>query len=52
MTQDRSAWTQRWEAFTRRHPVIHFLVVLGLALLTGPLMLAAGQMTAVLYKDF
>ena len=45
-------WAQRWEAFTRKHPLVYFLLVLALAFLTGPLMIAANNMTAVLYKDF
>jgi hypothetical protein len=52
MNQEKQTWAQRWIAFTGRHPVLCFLLALGLALLTGPLMIAANSMTAVLYKDF
>jgi len=45
-------WSQRWDAFTRRHPLLHFIMVVVLALLSGPLMVAASHATAVLYKDF
>ena len=40
------------EGFFRRHPVLLFVMVLLAGFLTGPLMIAAGRMTAVLYKDF
>jgi hypothetical protein len=52
MNQEQSTWGQHWDAFTRRHPIFYFVVVLILALLSGPLMIAATRMTAVLYKDF
>ncbi len=52
MSQKLESKTKRWEAFTRKHPLVYFLLILGLALLTGPLMVAANTMTAVLYKDF
>ena len=43
---------RRWDTFTRNHPLVYFFLILGMAFLTGPLMLAASRMTAVLYKDF
>ena len=43
---------QRSEAFFRRHPLLLFLIVLLTGFLAGPLVMAAGRMTAVLYKDF
>jgi hypothetical protein len=52
MNQENPTWAGRWEAFTRKHPLLYFLLVLGMAILTGPLMLAANSLTAVLYKDF
>lgn len=52
MNEEHRTWAERWETFTRRHPVLYFLLVLGMAFLTGPLMMAANNMTAVLYKDF
>ena len=50
--RERRTWAKCWDAFTRRHPVVYFLLILGMAFLTGPLMIAANNMTAVLYKDF
>jgi hypothetical protein len=38
--------------FFRRHPGLLWALVLAAAFLTGPLMIAASHMTAVLYKDF
>jgi hypothetical protein len=52
MNQERRTLTQCWESFTKAHPLIFFFLVLALALLTGPLMIAANHATAVLYKDF
>ena len=52
MNPEHQTWSQRWEALTRKHPLLFFLFVLGMAFLTGPLMIAANNMTAVLYKDF
>jgi hypothetical protein len=45
-------WSERREAFFRRHPLLLFAVVLLAAFLVGPLMMAVGRATAVLYKDF
>ncbi len=45
-------WTRWWDGFRRKHPLLLWLLVLAMAFLTGPLMIAAGHMTAVLYKDF
>ena len=47
-----NTWPQRWETFMRNHPLVYFLLLLGMAFLTGPLMIAANNMTTVLYKDF
>ena len=47
-----TTWPQRREAFFRRHPLLLFALVLLTGFLAGPLMMAAGRMTAVLYKDF
>ncbi len=52
MNQKGNSWYGRWDAFTRRHPLAYFLFLLVLGFLTGPLILAAGRATAVLYKDF
>jgi hypothetical protein len=52
MNQERIIWAQRWDSFTRKHPLAYFLFLLALGFLTGPLILAAGSATAVLYKDF
>lgn len=52
MNQERRAWTRRGEEFARKHPLLCLLLILGLAFLTGPLMIAANNSTAVLYKDF
>ena len=52
MDHEQQTRIRGWEAFTRNHPVIYFLLVLGMAFLTGPFMIAANNMTAVLYKDF
>ncbi len=52
MNQEHQTWARHWEVLSRKHPLIHFLVILGIAFLTGPLMIAASNMTAVLYKDF
>ena len=38
--------------FGRKHPLLMYLFLLALAFLTGPLMIAANSMSAVLYKDF
>ncbi len=40
------------ETFFRRHPALLFVIVLLAGFLAGPLMMAAGRATAVLYKDF
>ena len=48
----RVAWRQRWDGFCRKHPFLFWAMVLAMAFLTGPLMIAANHMTAVLYKDF
>jgi hypothetical protein len=45
-------WSQRREAFFRRHPLLLVAIVLLTGFLVGPLMMAVGRMTAVLYKDF
>ena len=45
-------WSQRREAFFRRHPLLLFAIVMLTGFLVGPLMMAAGRATAVLYKDF
>jgi len=45
-------WPQRWDGFCRRHPWLLWALVMVIGFLTGPLMIAAGRMTAVLYKDF
>ena len=54
MMSDKKAgtWSQWWEGFCRKHPLLLWALVLAMGFLTGPLMLAAGRMTAVLYKDF
>ena len=52
MNDEQQTWAQRWEAFTRNHPLVYFLLIMAMAFLMGPLMIAANQMTAVLYKDF
>ena len=45
-------WWQRWDGLCRKHPWLLWALVLAMGFLTGPLMVAAGQMTAVLYKEF
>jgi hypothetical protein len=50
--QPNTNWPQRREAFFRRHPGLLFVIVLVTGFLVGPLMMAVGRMTAVLYKDF
>ena len=45
-------WSQWWDGLCRRHPLWLWMLVLALAFVTAPLMIAAGRMTAVLYKDF
>jgi hypothetical protein len=52
MNPEHRTWSQRWEAFTRHHPLLYYLLILGMAFLMGPLMIAANHATAVLYKDF
>jgi hypothetical protein len=52
MTEKQPTWAQRWDAYTRRHPWLLWLLVLALAFLTGPLMIGGSSVTAVLYKDF
>jgi hypothetical protein len=52
MNQENKTWGQRWDAFTRKHPLAYFLFLLALGFLTGPLILAASNATAVLYKDY
>ncbi|MFI5360978.1 MAG: hypothetical protein ACHQ49_03320 [Elusimicrobiota bacterium] len=52
MNRRERPWSARWEAFARKHPIVCFFLILVLAFLTGPLMIAANNMTAVLYKDF
>jgi len=52
MSQQKQTSAPRWESIARRHPVIYFLLILALAFLTGPFMIAANNVTAVLYKDF
>jgi|HubBroStandDraft_4_1064222.scaffolds.fasta_scaffold2704850_2 hypothetical protein len=52
MNQERKTWAERWDAFTRRHPLAYYIFLLALGFLTGPLILAASSATAVLYKDF
>jgi hypothetical protein len=47
-----SAWSQWRDGLCRRHPLLLWLLVMAIAFLTGPLMIAANTMTAVLYKDF
>ena len=47
MNPERRAWTERWQALARNHPLVYFLLILGMAFLTGPLMIAANSMTAV-----
>lgn len=49
--QDRT-WSQRWDDFGRRHPLVLLLVVLAVAFSTTPLLIAASKVTAVLYQDF
>jgi hypothetical protein len=46
------AWRRRCDGFCQKHPVLLWALVMALGFLTGPLMIAAGHMTAVLYKDF
>ena len=46
------AWSQWWDGLCRKHPWLLWGLVLAIGFLTGPLMMAAGRMTAVLYKDF
>lgn len=43
---------KRTTAFFRRHPLLLFAIVLLTGFLVGPLMMAVGRATAVLYKDF
>ena len=45
-------WSQWWDGLCRKHPWLLWALVLAMAFLTGPLMIAANNMTAVLYKDF
>jgi hypothetical protein len=45
-------WSQWWDGFSRRHPWLLWALVMAMGFVTGPLMIAAGRMTAVLYKDF
>ena len=45
-------WPQWWDGLCRKHPWLLWTLVLAIGFLTAPLMVAAGQMTAVLYKDF
>jgi hypothetical protein len=42
----------RWNGFCRKHPALLWVLVVAAAFLTGPLMIAASRMSAVLYKDF
>jgi hypothetical protein len=48
----RGKWTLWWAGFCRKHPWLVWAMVLAIGFFTGPLMIAAGHMTAVLYKDF
>jgi hypothetical protein len=50
--KSKTTWSQRREAFFRRHPLLLFVIVVVAAFLVGPLMIAVGRATAVLYKDF
>jgi len=52
MNQEHRTRAERWRAFTRKHPIIYYLLIVGMAFVTGPLMIAANHMTAVLYRDF
>jgi hypothetical protein len=47
-----TSWSERRDRFVRRHPILLLWIVLALAFLTAPLMIAASKMTAVLYQDF
>ena len=52
MNQKHRTWAERWQTLTRNHPLVYFLLLLATAFLTGPLMIAANNMSAVLYQDF
>lgn len=52
MNRDQPTWARRWEYFLRSHPLVYLFLILGMAFLTGPLMIAANNTSAVLYKDF
>jgi len=45
-------WSQWWDGFFRKHPLLLWALLLAVGFLAGPLMIAANHMTAVLYKDF
>jgi hypothetical protein len=53
MSNNPGDWRPAWrDGFCRRHPWLLWAAVLAMGFLAGPLMMAAGRMTAVLYKDF
>jgi hypothetical protein len=43
---------RRWNGFWQEHPILLWAIVLIVAFIAGPIMMAGGRMTAVLYKDF
>ncbi len=50
--ESKTSLSRRCESFLRGHPLLLFAIVVITGFLVGPLMMAVGRMTAVLYKDF